>query len=246
MPILDFTHLKHRLAWAFPNDPILGDLGPTTRPPPMPIIIGVRGSGTMTLSHLLGAHQDIAILRETGYLSSILDRPPSAGPLNGLELHRLLTSSPTWPDVGLEAQAYRAALKSLHPFSVSDGLRACYRLYAERLGKPRWGDSVTNDLERLRELAHILPEAHFIHVFSDDRDVARPVQGMTSGPVDDMTAVTRDWDERIHSARQQAERNLHYLEVRYGDLIADSERTLREVCAFVDLPFDPGMLPCGE
>ena len=61
-----------------------------------------------------------------------------------------------------------------------------------------------------------------------------------------MTAVTRDWDERIHSARQQAERNLHYLEVRYEDLIADSERTLREVCAFVDLPFDPGMPPSGE
>ena len=37
--------------------------------------------------------------------------------------------------------------------------------------------------------------------------------------------------------------NLRYLEIRYEHLIADPERTLREVCAFVDLPFDPRMLP---
>src|SRR5438045_1748288 len=108
MPPLDFTHLKHRLAWAFPDDPILGDLGPATRPPPMPIVIGVLRSGTMLLSRRLNAHPSLAILRETGFLPSILDRPPSAGPLTALELLRLLTSSPTWPDVGLEAQTYRA------------------------------------------------------------------------------------------------------------------------------------------
>jgi hypothetical protein len=246
MPIFDFTHLKHRLAWAFPDDPILGHLDLATRPPPMPIVVGVRGSRTMILSRLLGAHPSLAMPTETGFLPSILDRPPSAGPLTVLEVHRLLTSARGWPDLAVDARAYLEALTPLHPFSVSDGLRACYRLAAEARGKTRWGDSVTDDLERLREIAYILPEAHVIHVVSDGRDVAHPGQGMTSAPGQDMTAVARDWNEWIRSARQQAERNLHYLEIRYEDLIADPERTLREVCAFVDLPFDPGMLPAGE
>ena len=36
------------------------------------------------------------------------------------------------------------------------------------------------------------------------------------------------------------------LEIRYEHLIADPERTLRDVCAFVDLAFDPRMLRYHE
>ena len=33
----------------------------------------------------------------------------------------------------------------------------------------------------------------------------------------------------------------HYLEVRYEDLLADTEATLRRVCEFIELPYDPAM-----
>jgi hypothetical protein len=33
-----------------------------------------------------------------------------------------------------------------------------------------------------------------------------------------------------------------YLEVRYDRLVAEPEETIREICAFADLPFEPAML----
>jgi hypothetical protein len=246
MPVLDFQHLKHRLAWAFPDDPILGQPDPASCPPPMPFVVGVPRSGTTLLRLMLDAHPDVAIPAETGFLLTIVNRPPSAGPLSPLELHRLVTHAPNWQDVALGEQAYLEALTSLHPYSVSDGLRAFYRLYAGKFGKPRWGEKTPSNLERLQAIAHILPEAHFIHIVRDGRDVALSLREMWFAPGRDMTTLARFWSERIRQARREAERNLRYLEIRYEDLIADPERSLRDVCAFVDLAFDPRMLRYHE
>lgn len=34
----------------------------------------------------------------------------------------------------------------------------------------------------------------------------------------------------------------HYLEIRYEDLVGDTEAALRRVCEFVELEFDPAMV----
>ena len=241
MPVLDFQHLQYRLAWAFPDDPILGQLGLTACPPPMPFVVGVPRSGTTLLRLMLDAHPDLAIAADIGLLLAILGRPPSAGPLSPLELHRLVTRSPGWQDVALDERAYVSALTSLHPYSVSDGLRAFYRLYAGRCGKPRWGEESPASLERLRAIAEILPEARFVHVIRDGRDVALSLREEWRAPGRDLATLVRYWSERIRQAREEAGRSLRYLEVRYEALVAEPERTLRDVCAFLDLAFDPRM-----
>jgi hypothetical protein len=246
MPVLDFQHLKHRLAWAFPDDPVLGHPDLTACPPPMPFVVGVPRSGTTLLRLMLDAHPDVAIPAETGFLLSIVNRPSSAGPLSPIELHRLVTRSPNWQDVALGEREYLGALTSLHPYSVSDGLRAFYRLYARKFGKPRWGEKTPANLERLQAIAQIVPEAHFIHIIRDGRDVALSLRAMWFAPGRDMATLGRYWSERIRQARREAERNLRYLEIRYEDLIADPERTLRDVCAFIGLAFDPCMLRYHE
>ena len=158
----------------------------------------------------------------------------------------LVTHTPNWQDVALDERDYLEALTSLHPYSVSEGLRAFYRLYAGKFGKPRWGEKTPANLERLRAIAHILPEAHFIHIIRDGRDVALSLREMWFAPGRDLTTLARYWRDRILQARREAERNLRYLEIRYEDLIANPERTLRDVCAFVDLSFDTRMLRYHE
>ena len=37
-----------------------------------------------------------------------------------------------------------------------------------------------------------------------------------------------------------------FIEVRYEELIADPEATLRRVCEFIELPFEPGMIDPPE
>ena len=60
-----------------------------------------------------------------------------------------------------------------------------------------------------------------------------------------VTAITLARPERrnaITVARRQAKRVPHYMEVRYEDLIADTEAALRRICEFAELEFDPAML----
>ena len=58
--------------------------------------------------------------------------------------------------------------------------------------------------------------------------------------------LAKKWKKAITVARRQGSKVGHYLEVRYEDLIADTEPTLRRICEFVELEFDPGMLTYYE
>jgi hypothetical protein len=47
---------------------------------------------------------------------------------------------------------------------------------------------------------------------------------------------------KINKAREQAKDLRFYLEIRYEDLVLDSESTQRRVCDYIDLPWNRSML----
>jgi hypothetical protein len=118
-------------------------------------------------------------------------------------------------------------------------------LYAEREGKSRWGDKTPGYVREMHRIQSVLPEARFIHLIRDGRDVALSVLGMNWGPSTVPEAAFR-WKKRILRAREQAPRIGHYVEIRYEDLVRDTEATLRRVCEFTDLPYDEAMLRYHE
>ncbi len=61
-----------------------------------------------------------------------------------------------------------------------------------------------------------------------------------------MTRVARNWKRRIRRAQRQGSKLSHYLELRYEDLILDTEGTLRTICDFIELEFDDSMLTYYE
>ena len=54
------------------------------------------------------------------------------------------------------------------------------------------------------------------------------------------------WRRRIETARADSAHLGQYLEIRYEDLVADTEPALRKVCEFIELDFDPVMLRYHE
>ena len=80
-----------------------------------------------------------------------------------------------------------------------------------------------------------------MHVIRDGRDVALSVLDRT---VRDLTAadVARRWQKKITKAREDSPKLDHYIEIRYEDLILDTEPTLRRVCEFIELPWDDALL----
>jgi hypothetical protein len=58
--------------------------------------------------------------------------------------------------------------------------------------------------------------------------------------------MARRWRKRIVKSRIDAEDVEHYIEVRYEDMIGDTEGVLRGVCEFIELDFHPAMLTYHE
>ena len=211
---------------------------------PAPFIVGATRSGTTLLRLMLDAHPQIAIPSETHFIPDLIKayRLESTSPER---LAEVVTSHRRWGDFHLDAGELLERLRALDPINPGDAIRAFFELYAEREEKSRWGDKTPGYVREMHRIESVLPEARFIHLIRDGRDVALSVLGMNWGPSTVSEAAFR-WKKRILRAREQAPRIGHYVEIQYEDLVRDTEATLRRVCEFIDLPYDDAMLRYHE
>jgi hypothetical protein len=209
--------------------------------PPAPFVVGVGRSGTTLLRLMLDAHPALTIPPETHFAPELIS---AAGKRRAKpeRLAEIVVSQRQWGDFGLDEAELRRRFEALDPLQAGAALRAFYGLYAERCGKPRWGDKTPIYVEHMREIEAALPEARFIHLIRDGRDVAlsRIRRALDEPPP--ASRIARSWKQRIAAARKQARRSDHYTELRYEDLVAEPEPTLRHVCELIELDYDPAML----
>ncbi len=212
--------------------------------PPAPFVVGMTRSGTTLLRLMLDAHPQLAIPPETHFLPEVIAafKEGRSAPEDVLEV---MTANRRWPDFELEPEAVLERLRAAAPLAgPGDAFRAFYAFYAEREGKPRWGDKTPGYATKMRRIWRALPEARFIHMIRDGRDVALSLERRKSGL--STKEVANRWSHRIRKTRRGAEILPHYLEIRYEDLVTDVEAVLRKVSAFIELEFDPAMLSYHE
>jgi LPS sulfotransferase NodH len=93
----------------------------------------------------------------------------------------------------------------------------------------------------VEDILRIVPEARFIHVIRDGRDVAvsmvaaRKRSGFGAGTIQDAAEV---WKRHVLAARSASQYRERYMEVRYEDMLADGIGTLEAVFDFCGLPAD--------
>lgn len=206
----------------------------------MPFIVGVPRSGTTLLRLMLDAHPELAIPPETHFLSAVLKLRKTSNALE--DFFETVVRSPRWNDFQIEPNEFREALRSIEPFRVDEGIRMFYTLYKRRFGKRFCGDKTPAYLQHLNAIEAVLPEARFIHIIRDGRDVALSARNLWFGPGKDLEAQATDWVDRITKARRQAKSCSHYVEVRYEDLVREPRKILERLCEFLNLPFSPQML----
>lgn len=216
---------------------------------PAPFVVGIARSGTTLLRLMLDAHPDLTIPPETHFLPRLFthfERWEKAG-VEGAELREraleLITSHPRWGDIDLDPEQVRARMAEHDPLTAGDAARSFYEAYAAHEGKPRWGDKSPPYTWKAKRIQRALPEARFIHLIRDGRDVALSLSEVSWGP-GDVQAAAAKWVDELSRARHRARRLAPgtYMELRYEDLVADPEPLLRRIAEFVDLPWDPGML----
>ena len=207
-------------------------------------MVGVARSGTTLLRLMLDAHPELAIPPETHFFSRVV-RACERSSAPHAEALEVITSHRRWPDFGIDAEDLRKRFASHRRLSAGDAMREFYGAYIERHGKTRWGDKSTNYIRKMRPISKRLPEARFVHLIRDGRDVALSLVAVHFGP-ENVAEAAEKWSSEIARARRQAPSLPHYTEVRYEDLIADPEPVLRQICEATDLPWDDAMLDYQE
>ena len=212
--------------------------------PPSPFVVGVPRSGTTLLRLMLDAHPELAIPPETHFIPRVIRavrRGRDADRVAAVIVHHR-----RWADFNLDADELRERVGAVDQLDAGGAIRAFYELYAEKRGKPRWGDKTPGYATKMRRIQKALPEARFVHIIRDGRDVVASRARRSQREPLPVDVAARRWKRRIISTRGRAEGVDHYAEVRYEELVAEPEATLRRVCAFVELPFDEAMLAYHE
>lgn len=211
----------------------------------MPIIIGAPRSGTTLLRFILDSHPEMAIPPETGFLALGPHFTHVGDDLIGEFLRKIVNyppEAPAWNDFQIPEEQFHRKLMNLDPFSVSEGFRVFYQMYAARFNKSRWGDKTPAYCFNMTKIEAVLPEAHFIHLIRDGRDVALSLRRMWFSPGWDIETQAKHWSSFIIAARRGSYYCRHYMEVRYEDLILNMQETSKKICEFTGLGFDPAML----
>lgn len=191
-------------------------------------LVGCVRSGTTMLRLMLDHHPEVAFLPEFEFAVDLVDDRGAAPRLDAfhsyLEQHRIFLDH----GLAIDRQLDFPGLLG----SFLDQKR-------DRDAKPLVGATVHTNFDRL---LHIWPDARFIHLVRDGRDVSRSIvqQGWAGNAYEAakmwLTAESlwADLAPRIGADRRH--------EVRYEDLVVRPEETLGSLCKFLGVPYDPAML----
>jgi tetratricopeptide (TPR) repeat protein len=206
---------------------------------PQPIfILGFPRSGTTLVEQTLSAHPQIAAGDELPFVNEITASMP-----------RILNSPLTYPE----------ALSELWMGDRCDGLDELRDYYLQRvlqLGILEPGASWFTDKMPLNEthlglIALMFPRAPLIHVLRHPLDVVLSVfsNHLTHGfyCAYALETAARHYLRIMELVQHyRSEMTLHYLPVRYEDIVDEQEESVRRMLDFIGAPFHPSCLQFHE
>jgi hypothetical protein len=215
--------------------------------PPFLFVVGCGRSGTTVLRTILDSHPDLAMAHEGRFIAPLIRRRARYERADGFAVDvlaaDLLADRAVRTNLHLDADDVRAALGPPAPSSCADAVRRIFAYYAAREGKARYGDKMPGYVVRMPALAELLPEARFVHIIRDGRDVALSSMAIETNR-DGVVAHALSWKRRVEAGRTAGRRlgPARYHDVRYEDLIEDPAAHVSALCRFAGLSYEPAML----
>lgn len=207
-------------------------------------IVGSARSGTTLLRLILNAHPEVAVPPESRFVVELWNGSDTVEVEDFLARLAGHKRFDTWE---LPLEAVRQELGASTRVSYPDAIRAAFHAYARAHGKSRWGDKTPRYVENLGLLAKLFPEAKFVHLIRDGRNVALSYANVPFGPKT-VGKAAQLWATRVKAGREAGPRlgPERYFEVRYEDLVEDAAGETKGICEFLGLDFDPGMMDYTE
>lgn len=207
---------------------------------------GCSRSGTTLLGAMLGSHPDLICTPESHFKTELLRQLwPHVHQLNTTDLLAQLTKH--WRFKLWEVdESPRALARWAKGRSYGDVLDAISFAYARKRGKPgatTWVDHTPENISYTQSLLALYPNARFVHIVRDGRAVASSILPLDWGPNSIIKAAR--WWMRMTSFGLAAEASLNnqqIIRVKYEELITSPEPTIRRLCQFMGVAFQPAML----
>lgn len=210
-------------------------------------IIGSERSGSNLLRLLLTTHSQIAVPHPPHLVHYFHPLQARYGDLSEDaafgrlvdDVHRLVDLHIHPWDVEVD---WGRIAREAHPRDVFGIHDALYDQYAAAKGKRRWGCKSTFMVHHVPTLHQNHPEARFLWLYRDPRDVAASSRESVFSPSHPVFAAElwRDQQALAHAAEQAWPDRV--VRVAYEELVRAPEGVMRRVCTALGEDFEPTML----
>jgi len=211
-------------------------------------IIGAQRSGTTLVRLILNAHSKIAIPEEGTFWMPMLreQRGHLAGNIPPSRLDgylRYIKNNNQYKVWEMNDDRFFAELQTIRKTTLAELMARFYRQYAMEHDKLCWGDKTPSFFRMVPDLKELFPNAKFVHVVRDGRDVFLSLRGREKGRKN-IAVSAYEWSYKLRKVRDEFNSlpDARHFEIRYESLVSDPERSTREICKFLGLEFEPGML----
>lgn len=224
---------------------------PSENYPEFTIIVGTGRSGTTYLIRMLRQAADYGIPAEPKFVVSMYHKLDRFGDLRQEKnLHKLVTAVQQAPPFQhlLDRRGIPSGVEEIYAHiqepTYTGVLYAAFTVLAEKWGGTRLGYKDPQDLLNMPILAEIFPTARFVHIVRDGRDYSLSMIKQIWGP-NNLYCGMDDWRKRLLIARRDvpALENRTF-ELRYEDLILDTEATCHRLGAFLQPSLDETQIAC--
>ena len=206
-------------------------------------IVGSARSGTTLLRMMLNAHPEVAVPPESRFVVELY----SSDEVRVDDFLSRLGSHRRWISWDTPIEDVRAQLAGVSTVAYPEAIEAAFMAFAQSRNKKRYGDKTPRYIEHLPLLARLWPNAKFVHLVRDGREVALSYADVPFGP-NTVAKAAALWRERVTLGMKQG-RPLgpeRYAELRYERLLENPREEVEGLCTFLDLDFDPAMLDYSE
>jgi hypothetical protein len=218
---------------------------------PYLFVLGCPRSGATLLQRMLDAHPQLAVSNDPHFIPFAPGVRDGGDPPVTPELVEWLLDCRTFARLALDEETVWAAAEGAATYS--ELVAALYDAFGAERGKPLAGEQSPRYVRCIPQLHELFPRAYVTHVIRDGRDVAlatldwaRPDRGPGRFRLwrDNPLAVCAlFWQWHVMLGMRDGRRlGDLYHEVRYEDLVAEPEATLRRLAAELELPFSERML----
>ena len=210
---------------------------------------------------LLSAHPSIAIASETHFLNKF------AAGVDGLDLETAGQFQTFWDrfarsdrfvDLGIDADAVGDRIRASGDFRLRNVFATTLQEYARVAGKPRWGEKTPAHDKFVGTLLRWFGDARVIYMLRDPRAACVSLlhapwrtnptaseEHTTLEPSRRLQFLEDDsnhWRKSVDRHQREWREDARVTLVRYEDLAARPQETMREVCRFLDVQYDGRML----